>query len=93
MSVIVLFDKDFMFDVIDNESNNAELISDEIIDTTRWSIIHRIIFKKDNKYYSTTYSEGATEYQDEAPWEYDDMVECREVEPYEKVIIEYREVK
>lgn len=28
----------------------------------------------------TTYSEGATEYQDERPWEYEDEVKCTEVE-------------
>ena len=28
----------------------------------------------------TTYSEGATECQDERPWEYDDEIKCTEVE-------------
>lgn len=36
--------------------------------------------KNNGKFYQTTYSEGATEMQDERPWEYEDEVECEEVE-------------
>jgi len=46
-----------------------------------WSIQHSIIFKwKDGKFYRAHYSTGATEMQDESPWEYYDEVECTEVE-------------
>lgn len=55
-------------------------ILDEITDTSRWSIHHRIIFPYQGRFYETHYSEGATEMQDESPWEYDDIVECTEVE-------------
>ena len=55
-------------------------ISDKIIDTSRWSIYHEIIFEDNGKFYSTTYSVGATEMQDERPWEYVETVECTEVE-------------
>ena len=55
-------------------------ILDKIIDTSRWSIIHEIVFEDNGKFYSTTYSEGATEMQDERPWEYDSIIECTEVE-------------
>lgn len=54
-------------------------IEDEVIDSSRWSIHHRIIFEYDGKYYKTWYSVGSTEMQDESPWEYDDEVECHEV--------------
>lgn len=55
-------------------------IEDNIIDTSRWSIIHEIIFEDGGKFYRTTYSEGATEMQWEKPWEYEEEVECEEVE-------------
>jgi hypothetical protein len=57
-----------------------DAILDEITDTSRWSIHHRIIFAYQGRFYQTFYSEGATEMQDERPWEYDDEVECEEVE-------------
>lgn len=53
---------------------------DEITDTSRWSIHHRIIFDYQGKFYQAHYSEGATEMQDESPWEHEDEVECVEVE-------------
>lgn len=55
-------------------------IKDTIVDTSRWSIQHEIIFEYEGKFYRTYYSVGATEMQDERPWEYDDTVECTEVE-------------
>lgn len=65
-------------------------VSEEIIDTTRWSVIKEIIFQdKDGKYYQTTYSQGATEYQDESPWEYENEVECTEVELKEVKVMKW----
>lgn len=55
-------------------------IVNRIVNTTRWSIIHEIVFEDNGKFYMTTYSKGATECQDESPWEYDDEVKCTEVE-------------
>lgn len=74
-----VFSRDYLKDELDLPySSNA--IVDRIIDTTRWSIVHEIVFADNGKFYQTTYSEGATEMQDESPWEYDDEVECTEVE-------------
>lgn len=58
------------------------VVSDTITDTGRWNIEHELIFldPADNKYYRTSYREGATELQDERPWEYDKTVEAVEVE-------------
>jgi hypothetical protein len=53
---------------------------DEIYEASRWSTHHRIIFSYQGKFYEAQYSKGATEMQDESPWEYDDEVECHEVE-------------
>jgi hypothetical protein len=55
-------------------------IVDNIVDTTRWSVIHEIVFADKGKFFRTTYSEGATEMQYERPWEYEDEIECEEVE-------------
>lgn len=69
---------------------DCDLVSEEIIDTTRWSVIKEIVFQsKDGKYYQTTYSEGATECQDEAPWEYEEEIECEEVELREVKIMKW----
>lgn len=56
-----------------------EALEDEIVDNSRWSIQHAIIFEHEGKFYRTYYSVGATEIQDESPWEYEDEVECFEV--------------
>ena len=88
----VTFEKDFMFEVLWGDAEGTEIIVDERFDTSRWSTHHSLIFKKDDKYYRTSYSRGATEQQDEGPWEYEDEVECVEVEPYEKTVIDYRKV-
>lgn len=73
-----VFSKDYLKDELDLPYSNT--VVDQIIDTTRWSIVHKIVFEDNGKFYQTTYSEGATEMQDERPWEYDDEVECTEVE-------------
>lgn len=70
-----------------------DVVEDTIIDHTRWSVIHRCIFRYEGKLYKTTYSYGATEYQDETPYEYDgEDIECPEVEAVEVTTTVYREV-
>lgn len=74
-----VFSKDYLMDELDLPYENT--IVNRIVDTTRWSIIHEIVFEDNGKFYMTTYSEGVTEMQDERPWEYDnDEIECTEVE-------------
>lgn len=81
------FTKNFLIDSLDDEENT---ILDEITDNSRWSIHHRRVFKHDGKMYETFYSVGATEYQDEGPYEYDNAeIECREVVAVERVITMY----
>ena len=67
----------------------CEIISRDIIDTSRWSIHYELIFKLKDKFYMTWYTEGATEQQDERPWECDNTVDCEEVEPVEVTVIKY----
>jgi len=72
-----VFSKDYLINELDLPGS---AIHDEIVDTGRWTIHHKIIFENNGVFYSTYYGEGATEAQDESPWEYDDDVECIEVE-------------
>lgn len=55
-------------------------LEDKIVGTSRWSLIHEVVFEKEGKFYKTTYSEGATEMQEEGPFEYETEIECVEVE-------------
>lgn len=73
----IKLDKDYMINELDLPSS---AILDEITGTSRWSVYHRIIFAYQGRFYEAHYSEGATEMQDESPWEYDETVECVEVE-------------
>lgn len=70
------FKKDFLIDELDLPYSAIE---DKIIDNSRWSIQHEIIFEYEGKHYRAYYQVGATESQDEGPWEYDDKVDCTEV--------------
>lgn len=79
-------------DLLWGESDYLEVIEDKIIDTGRWSIHHSLVFKdkKAGSYYQTTYSVGATEQQDESPFEYDpEEIECKAVSPIKKEITVY----
>jgi hypothetical protein len=84
------FDKDFL---VQNEvdykgSDQVKIIYNKIIDHTRWSVIHEVVFKFNDKFYKTTYSIGATEMQDNRPWDYEDP-EVKEVKPEERKVIFY----
>lgn len=79
MARIKVFNKEYLTKEL-GLPYDCKLIEDDIIDTTRWSIVHEIVFEDKGKFYMTTYSEGATEYQDERPWEHEDEIKCTEVE-------------
>lgn len=68
-----------------------KLVSTELIDTSRWSLIHEVVYEdlSTGKFYASTYSTGATECQDETPYEYEKEVEMTEVFKKEKTIIVY----
>lgn len=79
---------------VDNEKFpvNFEMVQSELVDTSRWSNIHEVVYKDldSGKFYSSTYSVGATECQDERPYENDgDEIEFTEVVPKEVIKIEY----
>ena len=69
---------------------NLEIISERIIGRRRWSVDYEVIVKRcsDGKLFRDKYSVGATEGQDERPWEYTEP-DFREVFPKEKTIVVY----
>ena len=69
-------------------------VSDTITSVSRWSVNHRMVFLRDGKFYVSQYSRGATEVQDESPYEYSaDEVECPEVHGVERTVIVYELVQ
>lgn len=71
----------------------GETVEDKIIEHSRWSVRHTRIFIYDGRFYKTHYSVGATESQDESPYEYDDEeIECPEVQPKTAQITVYEEL-
>ena len=76
----------------DHDNTVFEVIEDEQVDTTRWSTMHEMVFKfkYNGLFYATNYSQGATECQDERPYEdEDDEIECYQVVPTEVKVIRY----
>lgn len=71
---------------------NFKLVHAEMIDTSRWSIINERVYEDldTGRFWYTTYSYGATECQDERPYEYDgDVITFTEVFKKEKTITVY----
>lgn len=88
------FSKKMMQEIAYDDYSEANLIEDNIVEVSRWSIIHEIIFEYKEKFYKSSYSKGATEMQDESPYEYDeDMINCTEVEQKEIMVKQWVEVK
>jgi len=86
---IKMFSKEFMQNLIGDIS---KVLVDEIIEVSRWNITHHLVFKDCGVCYGCYYSVGATELQDESPFEYDgDMIECVVVVPVEKTVIVYEQ--
>jgi len=77
-------------ELIYGDLDGYTVIKDKIVDHNRWSVIHKIIVQRnsDGKYFQDHYSVGATENQDEGPYEWDNP-SFTEVFPVETTIIEY----
>ncbi len=93
--------KDVVVDVYDlpfGGTDTVEVLDDTIYDSGRWSIHHKLTVRVNGypdvgpwagmggKVYQTTYSVGATEQQDEQPWQYEDVVTFTEVRSVRKFI-------
>ncbi len=94
MSEVLDFTKSQARDSIWGDLEGFDVVLDTLVDTTRWSEIHDVVIKRtsDGKFFTDSYSVGATEMQDESPWEYSEpnFVECV---PVEKTVIIYEKVK
>ena len=66
--------------ILDNNHRDTEVVSNELYDSSRWSLHYNLIFSHEGKFYQTQYSRGATECQYERPFEYEGDVTCTEVE-------------
>lgn len=63
-----------------------EQIEKEPVDTSRWEIQYRFVFKKNDKFYAGYASYGKTECQET---DYNQLIEFEEVYPTEKTVIVY----
>lgn len=70
------FKRDFLMEELDLPSAALET---KLVDTTRWTTVHEIIFEHEGKHYKTWYRRSATVLKDEEPWEYEDEVICYNV--------------
>jgi hypothetical protein len=72
------------------DCEGGEIVSDTMIDHGRWTIEHEIVFRlpcqKPGEAWRANYRVGATETQDERPWEYDKEVECTLVQAVEQIV-------
>mgnify|MGYP006920117490 FL=1 len=78
-----IFSRDYLVNELGLPYNSDRVVEDTMIYHERWSIVHRLIFKNNDKAYRTYYEEPATEEQEIHPWEDEDEVECEEVIPVE----------
>ncbi len=94
MSEVLTLTKEEAREVIWEDHDDFDLVRDDLVDTSRWSEIHDVVIKRlsDGKFFMDSYSVGATEMQDESPWEYSDP-NFVEVVPVEKTVIVYEKVK
>lgn len=72
-----------------SECIGGKVISDVIVGKSRWSVLYSVIWQHpDGNTYQATYRVGATESQDESPWDsqaYVDALQVHEVERLMKV--------
>ncbi|MFJ6010179.1 hypothetical protein ACIQHZ_31325 [Streptomyces halstedii] len=63
-------------------AGTAEELHCELWDTTRWAHVYEFVFRNpdDGKAYRVLYRTGATEYQDQDLWNWEDRIKGVEVE-------------
>lgn len=82
--------KEELLDIIDSE----DVIRDRIVDNGRWTIRHEMIFNHHAKVYRVFYDVGATEQQEQYPFDYEpDEIECDEMHQVEKVVKVWEKVQ
>ena len=85
-----ILDTDDAREVVYGDHPDFKTIENEMIDSSRWSLHYKIVVQRlsDSKYFSSAYSKGATEMQDERPYDNEHAV-FTEVFPVEKTITVY----
>lgn len=89
----------YLADKYSSEGDYPELVlvdGPNLVDKSRWADIYEFVFEdtRDNKFYQSSYRVGATEMQEERPYEYDDdEISCDEVRPVEVLVVKYEVVK
>lgn len=86
------FDAKVLRELVIEGSDDMEIIENTLTGKSRWADIHTMVFKFEGKFYKSEYRQGATESQEEGPFEYVDSVDCIEVEPKEKTVIVYEPI-
>lgn len=86
------FKRKWLQELVYEDYSEAKIIKNELYEKSRWSLHYELVFEYQNKLYRTFYSRGATEQQYEQPFEYAaDEIDCKEVIPVVKQIIEYKD--
>lgn len=78
--------------VSDSETETLKKVSDRITGKSRWSLNHEFLFqeKATGRFFLVHYSEGATEQQDESPFEHDgEEIDVQEVLPVVRTVTVY----
>lgn len=78
--------------IVWDDHDDFEKVETNIVDVTRWSVVYENIYKQksNGKFFRTSYSVGATESQDEQPYEYVKEAVFTEVFPVEKLVTVYK---
>ena len=77
--------------ILDGDDPAYRTIRNTQVDHTRWSVVHELVIQSiaDGRFWMDSYSVGATESQDESPWEHN-APDFTEVFPVEQVSIVYK---
>jgi hypothetical protein len=79
----MIFTKEFLLDKL----WSGDYVEKTLDGHSRWSVDYSMIFEHEGRFYRSDYSQGATESQDESPYEYDpNELECPEMVEIEKII-------
>ena len=79
-------------EMVFGDSEEGKLVEQRITGTSRWSVNHEAIILYQGKYYRVRYSTGATEQQEERPFEDVDYAKFVEVKSIPLITHEWKEV-
>lgn len=71
-----------------NPDTGVTVLENELIDTTRWTEIYRLVWSEGEHFFSYLYDQPATELQEGSESEFDSRL-IKEVKPIEVKVIQY----